>query len=92
MREEDVDIDDQTNERRQALVTRTLNIRKLFEDEFGISTPPLIDEKLESFNYQGWMDFLEELIVFMERGNLEGARQRFPLNQLWDSDGGVSGG
>ena len=62
---------------------RTLNIRKVFEGEFGIATPPLVDEKLESFNYQGWMDYLEELIVFMERGDLEGARQRFPLNQPW---------
>ena len=83
VKEEDVDIDDQSNERRQALVTRTLKIRKVFEGEFGIATPPLIDEKLESFNYQGWMDYLEELIVFMERGALEGARQRFPLNQPW---------
>ena len=83
VKEEDVDIDDQSNERRQALVTRTLNIRKVFQDEFGFATPPLIDEKLESFNYQGWMDYLEELIVFMERGKLDGARQRFPLNQPW---------
>ena len=83
VKEEDVDIDDQSNERRQALVTRTLNIRRLFEGEFGIATPPLVDEKLESFNYQGWMDYLEELIVFMERGDLEGARRRFPRNQPW---------
>ena len=92
VKEEDVDIDDQSNERRQALVTRTLNIRKMFEGEYGIATPPLIDEKLQSFNYQGWMDYLEELIVLVERGNLEGARQRFPLNQPWVPGGGASSG
>ena len=83
VKEEDVDIDDQSNDRRQSLVTRTVNIRGVFEDEFGIAAPPLIDEKLESFNYQGWMDYLEYLIVFMERGDLAGARQRFPLDQPW---------
>ncbi len=60
-----------------------MNIGGAFEGEYGIATPPLVDDKLESFNFQGWIDYLECLIVFMQKGDLAGARWRFPLDQPW---------